>query len=111
NGLPNERGTVGLARASGPHSGNSQFYVNVGDNPDLNPLPTRWGYAVFGRVVQGMEVVDRIANMPTGSVGPFKSEAPLKPVVIEKIEVVGGQSAAPEPSRAPSQPAETPQEP
>ncbi len=60
NGLQNKRGTVGLARAAGAHSGNAQFYINLVDNPDLDPLPTRWGYAVFGRVVQGMDVVDRI---------------------------------------------------
>jgi cyclophilin family peptidyl-prolyl cis-trans isomerase len=92
NGLQNKRGTVGLARAAGPHSGNSQFYVNIGDNPDLDPLPARWGYAVFGRVISGMDVVDRIGVVPTGSVGPLKSEAPLKPVIIEKIELT--QSAA-----------------
>src|SRR5262245_14542320 len=51
NGLKNLRGTVGLARAAGPHTGDCQFYVNVADNGDLDPLPTRWGYAVFGRVV------------------------------------------------------------
>src|SRR3954470_23000194 len=57
NGLKNLRATVGLARASKPHSGDCQFYVNVADNADLDPLPTRWGYAVFGRVVEGMEVI------------------------------------------------------
>lgn len=88
NGLQNKRGTVGLARSGSPHSGNSQFYVNLVDNPDLDPLPTRWGYAVFGRVVSGMDVVDRIGTVATGAVGPFKSDAPLKPVVIQKIELV-----------------------
>src|SRR4249919_142947 len=76
NGLKNLRGTVGLARASGPHSGDAQFYVNVADNGDLDPLPTRWGYAVFGRVIEGMDVVDRISLSPTGPVGPFKQDAP-----------------------------------
>lgn len=97
NGLQNKRGTVGLARGDNPHSGNAQFYVNLVDNPDLDPLPTRWGYAVFGRVVQGMDVVDRIGVTPTGSTGPFKSDAPLKPVVIEKVELVdaAGQAATP----------------
>ncbi len=80
NGLKNLRGTVGLARASGPHSGDRQFYVNVADNADLDPLPTRWGYAVFGRVVEGMEVVDRISVSPTGAMGPFKQEAPMQAV-------------------------------
>jgi cyclophilin family peptidyl-prolyl cis-trans isomerase len=88
NGLKNLRGTVGLARASGPHSGDRQFFVNVADNADLDPLPTRWGYAVFGRVVEGMEVVDRISVSPTGAMGPFKQEAPMQAVVIQKIELL-----------------------
>src|SRR4029077_7557819 len=71
NGLQNKRGMVGLARGESARSGNAQFYVNLVDNPDLDPLPTRWGYAVFGRVVQGMEVVDRIGVTPTGASGPF----------------------------------------
>ena len=73
NGLKNLRGTVGLARASGPHSGDCQFYVNVADNADLDPLPTRWGYAVFGKVVEGMEVVDRISVSPTGADGTVQA--------------------------------------
>ncbi len=84
NGLQNRRGAVGLARTESPHSGTCQFFINLADNPDLNPLPTRWGYAVFGEVVEGMEVVDRIGNTPTGAVGPFKENAPLKPIVIQK---------------------------
>jgi peptidyl-prolyl cis-trans isomerase A (cyclophilin A) len=66
NGLKNLRGTVGLARASGPHSGDAQFYVNVADNGDLDPLPTRWGYAVFGRVVEGMEAHQRHGAVQAG---------------------------------------------
>ena len=98
NGLQNKRGTVGMARGGPPHSGNAQFYVNLVDNPDLDPVPTRWGYAVFGRIVQGMDVVDRIGETPTGAVGPFKSDAPLKPVIIEKIEIISpGQAASPPP--------------
>ncbi|HZF25441.1 MAG TPA: peptidylprolyl isomerase [Steroidobacteraceae bacterium] len=84
NGLMNRRGTVGMARAEGPHTSTSQFFINLTDNPDLNPLPTRWGYAVFGDVIEGMDVVDRIGNSATGTVGPFKENAPLKPVVIQK---------------------------
>jgi peptidyl-prolyl cis-trans isomerase A (cyclophilin A)/peptidyl-prolyl cis-trans isomerase B (cyclophilin B) len=94
NGLQNKRGTVGLARGDVPHSGNAQFYVNLVDNPDLDPLPTRWGYAVFGKVVQGMDVVDRIGVTPTGAMGPFKGDAPLKPVVIQKVEIVDGSAAS-----------------
>jgi peptidyl-prolyl cis-trans isomerase A (cyclophilin A) len=88
NGLTNQRGTVGLARPAEPHAGDVQFYVNLADNAALDPSQTRWGYAVFGKVVQGMDVVDEIATVPTGSKGPFKENAPLKPVVILKIERV-----------------------
>jgi cyclophilin family peptidyl-prolyl cis-trans isomerase len=96
NGLQNKRGTVGMARSGPPHSANSQFYINLADNTELDPLPTRWGYAVFGRVTEGMEVLDKIGVIATGSMGPFKSEAPLKAIIIEKIEPLGtsGQSGA-----------------
>ncbi len=97
NGLQNKRGTVGMARGDAPHSGNAQFYVNLVDNPDLDPVSTRWGYTVFGRIVQGMDVIDHIGETPTGAIGPFKSDAPLKPVIIEKMEMVaaGATSSAP----------------
>lgn len=101
NGLQNKRGMVGLARGESAHSGNAQFYVNLVDNPDLDPLPTRWGYAVFGRVVQGMDVVDRIGVTPTGASGPFKSDTPLKPVIIQKVEILDGASQAASPAPAP----------
>jgi cyclophilin family peptidyl-prolyl cis-trans isomerase len=94
NGLQNKRGTVGMARSGSPHSGNAQFYINLADNPELDPLPTRWGYTVFGRVTDGMDVLDKIGVVATGSMGPFKSEAPLKPIVIEKVELVGAGSGA-----------------
>jgi cyclophilin family peptidyl-prolyl cis-trans isomerase len=98
NGLQNKRGTVGLARAEGPHSGNAQFYVNLVDNPDLDPVPTRWGYTVFGRVIQGMDVIEHIAETPTGTMGPFKSDAPLKAVIIQKMEIISaGQVTNPPP--------------
>jgi len=92
---------VGLARSDAPHSGNAQIYINLVDNPDLDPIPTRWGYAVFARVVQGMDVVDRIGVTPTGSFGPFKSDAPLKPIIIQKIEVIDASQAAPTPVAKP----------
>ena len=88
NGLTNIRGTVGLARPPEPHEGDVQFYVNLADNAALDPNQTRWGYAVFGKVVQGMEVVDAISLVPTGAKGPFKENAPLKAVIIQKIERV-----------------------
>jgi cyclophilin family peptidyl-prolyl cis-trans isomerase len=101
NGLKNLRGTVGLARASGPHSGDCQIYVNVADNADLDPLPTRWGYAVFGKIIEGMEVIDRISISPTGAMGPFKQDAPLEPVIIQKAELITEQtSVTPAPASA-----------
>src|SRR6185312_2994434 len=110
NGLQNKRGAVGLARAAGAHTGNAQFYVNLVDNPELDPLPTRWGYAVFGQIVQGMDVVDRIGVVPTGAFGPFKADAPLKPVIIQSVEVITPpQLSAPAPSAPPAAPpSETP---
>jgi len=105
NGLKNLRGTVGLARAAGPHTGDCQFFINVADNADLDPLPTRWGYAVFGRVVEGMEVVDRISVAPTGSMGPFKADAPLQPVVIEKVELISDTPPPAPAAPAPANPA------
>jgi cyclophilin family peptidyl-prolyl cis-trans isomerase len=86
NGLSNVRGSVGMARNADPHGSDAQFYVNIVDNPALDPSQTRWGYAVFGKVVQGMEAVDHISNVPTGAHGQFKEDAPLKNVVIERIE-------------------------
>ena len=88
NGLSNLRGTVGFARSNEPHSGTSQFYVNLADNVDLNPRPTRWGYAVFGKVVEGMEVVDDIGHRPTGSGGPFERNVPVEPITIESIQIL-----------------------
>ena len=88
NGLSNRRGTVGLARTGEPHSGTAQFYVNLSDNAALDPQPSRWGYTVFGRVVEGMNVVDDIGAVATGNVGPFDRDAPLQPIVIKRVEVV-----------------------
>jgi cyclophilin family peptidyl-prolyl cis-trans isomerase len=88
NGLSNLRGTVGLARSAEPHSATSQFYINLADNLDLNPRPTRWGYAVFGKVVEGMEIVDEIGSRPTGPKGPFDRSVPVDPVIVEKMELL-----------------------
>jgi cyclophilin family peptidyl-prolyl cis-trans isomerase len=88
NGLSNVRGTVGLARTTEPHAGNAQFFVNMNDNAALDPQQTRWGYAVFGRVISGMEVVDKIGNVATGAHGAIKEETPLQPIIIQKIERV-----------------------
>ena len=88
NGLSNLRGTVGFARTNEPHSGTSQFYINLADNVDLNPRPTRWGYAVFGKVIQGMEVVDDIGHRPTAGGGPFDRNVPVEPIVIQRIDLI-----------------------
>jgi cyclophilin family peptidyl-prolyl cis-trans isomerase len=104
NGLQNKRGAVGLARAEPAHSGNAQFYVDLVDNPDLDPVATRWGYAVFGRIVSGMDVVDRIGEVATGEVGQWKKDAPLKPVIIQKAEVLSAAAAAASAPVAPAPP-------
>lgn len=88
NGLSNRRGTVGLARTGEAHSGTAQFYVNLADNAALDPQPSRWGYTVFGRVIDGMNVVDDIGAVATGNLGPFERDAPLQPIVIKRVEVL-----------------------
>ncbi|MHB8346536.1 MAG: peptidylprolyl isomerase [Acidiferrobacterales bacterium] len=87
NGLRNERGTIAMARTSDPHSATSQFFINVVDNDFLNytaPSPTGWGYCVFGKVTDGMTVVDRIKGVPTGTRGGHKN-VPLTEVIIESM--------------------------
>lgn len=85
NGLSNRRTTVGMARTGEAHSADAQFYVNLADNATLDPQASRWGYTVFGQVVEGMNVVDAIGAVATGEVGPLERDAPLKPVVIQHI--------------------------
>ena len=84
NGLQNRRGTIAMARTNDPHSGGAQFFINVADNSSLNPQPDRWGYAVFGNVIQGMDVVDKIAGVPTGPQGSFSQDVPQIPIIINK---------------------------
>lgn len=88
NGLSNRRGTVGIARTGDPHSANAQFYINLADNPALDPQSSRWGYAVFGRIVEGMHILDEIGAVATGTLAQFDKDAPLKPVVIQKVEEI-----------------------
>lgn len=88
NGLLNRRGTVSLARFSDPHSAAAQFFVNLTDNAALDAPPDGWGYAVFGTVVEGMEVVDKIGQVPTGAAGVFDEEAPLEPVILKSAELL-----------------------
>lgn len=91
NGLKNKRGTIAMARTRDPHSATAQFFINVADNDSLDhrsPAPGHWGYAVFGHVVEGMDVVDKIREVTTGPGGPFRRDVPQTPVIIEKVTVV-----------------------
>jgi peptidyl-prolyl cis-trans isomerase B (cyclophilin B) len=86
NGLTNDRGTIAMARTADPNSATAQFFINTVDNAPLNhsgKTPQGWGYAVFGRVIEGMDVVDAIAKVPTRTVGMFR-DVPAEAVVIEK---------------------------
>ena len=90
NGLKNDKYTIAMARTSDPHSATSQFFINVSDNDFLNhtvPSGQGWGYAVFGRVVKGFDVIDRIAKVKTGSSRGFQ-DVPKEDVVIEKAEII-----------------------
>jgi len=90
NGLKNDRYTIAMARTNDPHSATAQFFINVSDNSFLNhtsPTPNGWGYAVFGKVVEGREVVDRIAGVKTGNKGMHQN-VPLEDVLIESASVV-----------------------
>ena len=89
NGLKNDNYTVAMARTNDPHSATAQFFINVNDNDFLNhssPTPQGWGYAVFGKVVEGQDVVDKIKGVKTGNAG-FHQDVPADDVVIEKVTV------------------------
>lgn len=88
NGLRNMRGTIAMARTRDPHSGNAQFYINVADNRSLDPRPDSWGYAVFGYVMEGMDVVDKIVSVQTGPAGRFSSDVPVVPIIINEVSLV-----------------------
>jgi cyclophilin family peptidyl-prolyl cis-trans isomerase len=93
-GLRNEVGTLAMARTSDPNSATAQFFINVGENSFLNwgdPRSDGHGYAVFGKVVDGLDVVMKIAKTPTGPGGPFQRDVPRQPVLIEAVSVVGGK--------------------
>jgi len=90
NGLKNEKYTVAMARTNDPHSASAQFFINTKDNEFLNfksPNGAGWGYCVFGKVVEGMDVVDKIEKVKTGRSG-FHDDVPLENVMIEKAEVL-----------------------
>ena len=89
-GLKNKRGTLAMARTSDPHSATAQFFINVADSAFLDftaPSGNGWGYCVFGRVVDGMDVVDKIKSVKTGKSG-FHADVPVEDVVIERAELV-----------------------
>lgn len=91
NRLKNEVGTIAMARTSNPHSATAQFFINVADNAFLNfreASPAGYGYAVFGKVTQGMDVVMQIARTPTAAGGPFPKDVPQQPVIIESINLI-----------------------
>jgi peptidyl-prolyl cis-trans isomerase B (cyclophilin B) len=90
NGLKNDRYTVAMARTNDPHSASSQFFINVKDNTFLNhsePSAEGWGYCVFGKVVEGLDVVDKIKSVRTGKRG-LHGDVPVEDVIIERAEVV-----------------------
>jgi peptidyl-prolyl cis-trans isomerase B (cyclophilin B) len=98
NGLKNDRGTVAMARTMEPHSASAQFFINLNDNSFLNHTAKTsdgWGYAVFGRVVDGMDVVDQIKATPTGNRG-YHQDVPINDVVLTSVEVVEDDVAADE---------------
>jgi cyclophilin family peptidyl-prolyl cis-trans isomerase len=91
NGLKNDRGTIAMARTADPHSARVQFFINLKDNEFLNHKtaadPRGYGYAVFGKVTSGMDVVDKIAKVPTGNAGPHQN-VPTTPVVIQSVKII-----------------------
>lgn len=91
NGLKNDVGTIAMARTSDPHSATAQFFINHRNNDFLNftaPSQQGWGYTVFGKVIKGMDVVNKIAAIATGPTGPFASDVPRKAVVIEDAKIL-----------------------
>jgi peptidyl-prolyl cis-trans isomerase A (cyclophilin A) len=101
NGLSNLRGTITMARTTDPHSAAAQFFINLVDNPRLDYVSDQngytWGYAVFGKVVEGMETVDKIRAIETGPQGVFARDVPKVAIVIEKAEILPA-TAAPAPA-------------
>lgn len=90
NGLPNKRGSIAMARTSDPHSASAQFFINLVDNDFLNHTGKNvqgWGYAVFGEVVNGMDVVDSIATIRTDRMG-YHADVPTEDIIIEKAEII-----------------------
>jgi Peptidyl-prolyl cis-trans isomerase (rotamase) - cyclophilin family len=115
NGLSNLRGTVAVARGADPNSGTAQFFFNLVDNRRLdfvgNQSGLTWGYAVFGKVIKGMDVVDKIAALPTRALGPFAGDVPDPLVLIESAHVVGEEAPPAASTSTPAKAAPTPAKP
>lgn len=95
NGLKNTRGTIAMARTGDPHSATNQFFINTVDNAFLDHTsksPRGWGYCVFGTVVDGMDVIDRMAKVKTGAGGPFQQDVPMEQIIIQKMSVIEEQA-------------------
>ncbi|MCU0294154.1 MAG: peptidylprolyl isomerase [Thermoanaerobaculaceae bacterium] len=102
NGLKNLKGTIAMARTGEVNSATAQFFINLADNAFLdhqNNTDQGFGYCVFGKVVEGMQVVDAIGGTPTGAAGPFGKDVPKTPVVIKKVTLVGAKAPANPPAR------------
>jgi peptidyl-prolyl cis-trans isomerase A (cyclophilin A) len=86
-GPRNTVGTIAMARTNNPHSATAQFFINVADNAFLDPTPQQWGYTVFGKVVSGMDAVNKIKSTPTSFGGPFSSDVPRTPIIIQTATI------------------------
>ena len=106
NGLSNLRGTIAVARGTDPNSGTAQFFFNLVDNLRLdfvgNQSSLTWGFAVFGKITKGMDVLDKIAALPTRALGPFSGDVPNPLVIIESAHVVGEEGDAQEAGGTPA---------
>ncbi len=87
NGLKNNRGTIAMARLNDPHSATAQFYVNLVDNNMLDPSEKRWGYTVFGEVIEGLDVLDAIGAVKTGAKGSFPGDVPKETITIKSVKL------------------------
>jgi cyclophilin family peptidyl-prolyl cis-trans isomerase len=100
NGLKNLRGTIAMARTGDPHSATNQFFINTKTNSFLdhkNKSTRGWGYTVFGTVISGMDVMDRMAKVKTGAGGPFMQDVPQEPIVILKMSEIKQEISKPKP--------------
>lgn len=94
NQIKNDKFTVAMARTNAPHSATSQFFINTADNDFLNfreKNAAGWGYTVFGKIIEGERIAEWISKAPTGAAGPFRSDVPLTPIVIEEVSVIAAQ--------------------